>query len=173
MALQPRKLMVHAFCVALLAGCVTTQKGGFEKAKTVDEAVAVRVHAAKQYLGNRDFVAAKRHLKSALELDDKSADVHDALALTFRASGEQELAEKHFRKAISYGDGISRYRMNYASYLYNKQDYTAAERQLTLIADDSLYERRESALILLGLTQLQVLEPEKAEQSFELSLIHI
>jgi len=173
MVLKRNRCILFASVVlgVLLSGCVTTERGGFDKAKTVDEAVAVRVHAAKQYLASRDFASAKRHLKSALELDDKSADVHDALALTFGTSGELELADSPFRKAITYGNGGSRYRMNYASFLFRQQKFSAAEKQLEHIADDSLYERRESALILLGLTHLQVLEVKKARQSFEKALV--
>ena len=41
--------------VIMVSGCITTEKGGFEKAKTVDAAVSIRVNAAKQYLQKRDF----------------------------------------------------------------------------------------------------------------------
>ena len=157
--------------VGVLASCVTTQKGGFSKAATTDEAVATRVAAAKQYLRNRDFEAARRHLRSAMDLDPNSAEVHDALALTFQFSGELELAEKHFKRSVSLGDGVSRYRINYASFLFGESRFEDAERQLKKIVDDSLYEKREAALVMLGLSQLQLLQVEEAQRSFERALV--
>jgi type IV pilus assembly protein PilF len=156
---------------AMLTACVTTNTGGLPPAASDDEAIEVHVDAAKQYLGARDFESARRHLKKAMELAPKSPDVHDALALTFHASGEIELAEKHYKKAVSYGDGGSRYRINYANLLYQQQKYDQAEKQLEIIADDSLYEKRESALLLLGLTQQQLLNTSAAMRSFERALV--
>ncbi len=170
-----RKSLFTFIAVGLLvimpSACVTTEKGGFQKAKSVEAAVEVRVSAAKQYLQNRDFESARRHLKSALELDPDSPNVHDALALTFHASGELDLAEIHYRKAVDYSGGTSRFRVNYANFMFQQGDFEKAERQLQLVADDSLYEKRESALLLLGLTQVQLLQIDKAKQSFERALV--
>lgn len=165
------RFILSLLLISLVSACVTTKKGGFDKAESVDEAVTVRVAAAKQYLRERDFESARRHLKFALELDNKSPDVHDALALTFHASGELELAEKHYQRAVDYGDGRSRYRINYANYLFGQNAFKQAEKQLLAIADDSLYEKREAALVLLGLTQQQLLQQAKAMQSFERALV--
>ncbi len=163
--------IVAVLLVIMATGCVTTEKGGFEKAKTVDAAVSIRVNAAKQYLQKRDFESAKRHLKIALELDPDSPSVHDALALTFHASGELDLAEIHYRKAVHLSDGQSRFRVNYANYLFQQGEFEQAERQLLVVADDSLYEKRESALLLLGFTQQQLLQLANAKESFERALV--
>ena len=163
--------LLATLLVLVLSACVTTQKGGFEKPKTPDEAIATRVAAAKQYLRNRDFESARRHLKSAMKLDPNSAEVHDALGLTFQYSGEKELAEKHFKRAVSLGSGVSRYRINYASYLFRESRFDDAERQLQKIVDDSLYEKREAALVMLGLSQLQLLQIDEAQRSFERALV--
>lgn len=165
------KLVTMTTLLMLLLACVTTEKGGIAKNTSTEESVAVRVDAAKQYLQKRDFESARRHLKAGLELDAQSADVHDALALTFHASGELELAKKHYKKAIDYGQGNSRYRMNYASFLYQLNEFESAEKQLKYVTDDSLYEKRELALVLLGLTQQQMLEEKNAIRSFERALV--
>lgn len=165
------KIIVGWLLIGLLLGCVTTQKGGFKSSKSTEEAAAVRVNAAKQYLQARDFESARRHLKIAMELSPKSAAVHDALALTFHASGELELAEKHYQKAIDYSNGASQFRINYANFLFKQQQFTLAASELEIIAEDSLYEKRETALILLGLTQQQLLEPAAAQRSFERALV--
>ena len=165
------KWVVGWLLVSLLVACVTTQKGGFASSKSTEEAAAVRVNAAKQYLQVRDFASARRHLKIAMELSPKSAGVHDALALTFHASGELELAEKHYKKAIAYGNGASQFRINYANFLFKQQQFKLAASELEIIAEDSLYEKRETGLILLGLTQQQLLEPAAAKRSFERALV--
>lgn len=159
------------FAVHLLIGCVTTKSGGFEADVSVDEAVAIRVAAAKQYLQVRDFDKARKHLKLALALAPRSPAVHDALALSFQYSNELDLADKHFKQAVSWGDGESRYRNNYATFLYQQQRFKEARKQLEKVAKDSLYERRESALVLLGLTQQQLIDTQAAIKSFEQALV--
>lgn len=172
--LQYRSIL---FCllVGLLAlglqSCVTTKSGGFQKEASPDEAVSIRVRAAKQYLSVGDLEQARRHLKQALKLDKSSPDVHDALGLSFQASKEPELAEKHFKQAVSLGDGASRFRNNYAIFLFQEERFKEANRQLKKVASDSLYERRESALVLLGLTQQQLIDTQAAEKSFEQALV--
>ena len=164
-------VLLGLFLMFSLSACVTTQRGGFDKPVNTDEAIASRVFAAKEYLLNRNFEAARRHLKMAYEINPKSADVHDALALTFQYSSEYELAESHYQKAIDFGEGESRFRLNYASYLYEQKRFSEAEKQLQAIVEDSLYEKRETALVMLGLCQQQLLQADKAQRSFERALI--
>jgi len=154
-----------------LSACVTTHRGGFDKEVSTDEAIASRVAAAKQYLLSRNFEAARRHLKIAYEIDPKSADVHDALALTFQYSSEYELAEFHYKEALDFGGGESRLRFNYANFLFQQKRFIEAEEQLQAIVKDSLYEKRELGLVMLGLCQQQLLETAKAQRSFQRALI--
>ncbi|MBT8149205.1 MAG: type IV pilus biogenesis/stability protein PilW [Gammaproteobacteria bacterium] len=165
------RCIVASLVVIMLSACVTTQRGGFDKSASEDDAVAARVTAAKQYLQKRDFESARRHLKIALDIAPRSADVHDALALTFHASGELDLAAVHYRKAVDYSDGGSRFRVNFANFLYQQGKFEPAEAQLLAVVGDSLYEKRESALYLLGLTQQQLLQLAEAKQSFERALV--
>lgn len=166
-----RGFIAAMLLVIMSSGCITTQKGGVGRTAPTDEAVEARVNAAVQYLQKRDFESARRHLKSALELDSRSAKAHDALAYTFMLSGEIELAEVHYRQAVDYSSGASRFRLNYANYLFQQGEFARAERELQTVVEDSLYEKRGSALYLLGLTQLQLLEIDKARRSFERALV--
>ncbi|MGB5326259.1 MAG: type IV pilus biogenesis/stability protein PilW [Pseudomonadales bacterium] len=166
------RFIALALLVMMVSACVTTQRGGFGKTpSSPDEAVAARVNAALQYLQNRDFESARRHLKSALELDSRAPGAHDALAYTFLLSGELELADIHYRHAVDYSNGASRYRLNYANYLYQQGEFERAEAQLQTVVEDSLYEKRESALYLLGRTQQQLLKIDQAQRSFERALV--
>ena len=76
------KILIALLLTPCLTACVTLSRG-VAPSGTVDQIVESRVHAAKQYLVSKDFVAARRHLKKAYELAPNSADVHDALALMF------------------------------------------------------------------------------------------
>ena len=165
-----RVLLTVSLSLTLVA-CVTTQRGGFNKEVSTEEAIATRVAAAKQYLLSRNFEAARRHLKTAYEIDPKSADVHDALALTFQYSNEYELAESHYQKAIDFGEGESRFRFNYANFLYQQKRFSEAEKQLQAIVEDSFYDKRELALVMLGLCQQQLSQVANAQRSFERALI--
>ena len=146
------KILIALLVMPCLTACVTSSRG-VAPSGTVDQVVESRVHAAKQYLVSKDFVAARRHLKKAYELAPNSADVHDALALMFQYSGELIMAETHYQQAIVLGDGDSRLRNNYANFLYQTRRYDEALEQLQLVSEDALYQNRESALLLKGLCQ--------------------
>ena len=157
--------------VVPMASCITTESGGVTGSESKEDAVEARVNLALQYLRKRDFEAARRNLKLALDIAPRNADVHDAMAHTFSASGDLELADKHYRMAVGYGGDTSRYRFNYANFLLRTGEFERAEKLLVEIADDSLYEKRGAALVLLGMTQQQLLKTDEAKRSFQRALV--
>lgn len=150
--------------LALLAqGCVTTTNSTFKADKQAE--VASRVKAATDYLNQGNPEKAIVHLKRALELDPDSAPVHDTLAQVFWKSGEYELAEEHFRKAIGYDPQFSRARNNYAAFLYERGDTRGAVRELEHVVTDTLYESRAAAFANLGRAYQKLGETAKAEEA--------
>ncbi|MBP9035687.1 MAG: type IV pilus biogenesis/stability protein PilW, partial [Pseudomonadales bacterium] len=127
--------------------------------------VASRVKAATDYLNQGNPEKAIVHLKRALELDPDSAPVHDTLAQVFWKSGEYELAEEHFRKAIGYDPQFSRARNNYAAFLYERGDTRGAVRELEHVVTDTLYESRAAAFANLGRAYQKLGETAKAEEA--------
>ncbi len=170
LSLLSRFILCTLLAVCVTA-CVTSTKGGFKKVGTPNEMVKSRVAAAKHYIQAKDFEAARRHLKKALEIAPKSPEVHDAMALTFHYSGELELAERSYKDAIRFGKGKSAFRINYARFLIQRERFEEAEYQLNYVLDDSLYERREAALMLMGFCQQQLLKIDDARRSFERALV--
>lgn len=164
-----KKIVVLVVCFATLSACVTTTQGGFGKKGSQDEALQVRLDAAKQYIQNGDFEMATRHLRAALEIDDSAPEVHEALGLAFQSSGDIELADTHFKKAVRYG-GSSREKMNYAQFLYQQQRFDEAEPLLDTVVNDSLYERRDKGMLLLGLVRQELGKLDEARHVFERSL---
>lgn len=154
-------------CSCLLAGCITTHEGGFEEKKDPKKALAYSVEAARNYIQEGNWEAAKRHLKTALEIDDRNADVHESMALVFWRTGEFEQADKHFRTAVSIDGNNSRIHNNYAAFLYEQKRYAEAEIQLQKVAEDLLYERRADAFVNLGMVRLKLKKYAAAKDVFE------
>lgn len=163
-------LMISAL---LMSACVTTQTGGFEDKKDPHKAVELSVQAARSYIQEGKWEPAKRHLKTALEIDPHNAGANDALALVFWRTGEYEQADKHFRAAIS--DAVdsegSRIRNNYAAYLYDRKRYPEAETQLEKVAEDLLYEKRADAFLNLGRVRVKLKKFPQAKDALERAML--
>lgn len=134
------------------------------------KAVATRVAAGMEGLKAGDAERARRHITRALELDPKSADAHNAMALYYRFEGDQEREEEHFRKALSLNSKFSQARNNYASLLYRQGRYKAAISQLQKAVDDTNYDQRQMAFLNLGRCYARTGDYEKAENALQRSL---
>lgn len=156
-----------ALGLLLLVGCVTTESGGFEAKKDPQKAVEYSVQAAREYIQQGNWEAAKRHLKNALEIDDRNAGVHETMALVFWNTGEFEQAEAHFRRALASDGKSSRIRNNYAAFLYQQRRYADAEAQLDKVAEDLLYEKRAEAFVNLGRVRIKLKKYPEAKEALE------
>lgn len=161
-----RAVMLTLLMAVGLASCVTTETGMFTKKTDEKKALEHSVQLAKRYMSERKWDLAKRHLKAALEMDDESAEVNEAMALVFQNTGEFERAESHYKKALQLDENLARARLNYGSFLYSHKRYKDAVTQLTIVVEDTLYERRYTAFINLGRSQYALLEYEQSEKSF-------
>lgn len=166
-----QRIAALALCVAaLLGGCVTTTEGGFTEEASPEKAVNQRVALARQYIGEGNWDSAKRNLELANEIDPKNAGVHEAFALVYQSTGEYELAEENFKRAISIKSDFSRARNNYAVFLYQMERYKEAEKQLEVVVKDTTYKGRPRAFINLGLCRMQLKDYEGAKIPFERAL---
>jgi len=162
-------LLVLALAV-LAGGCVTTQETVFTSPASPEAALERRVELARQYIGKGDWENAKRNLQLAQEVDPRNPEVHEAFALVYQSTGEFELAEEHFETAIRLNRDFSRARNNYAAFLYARERYRDAERQLEQVVKDSLYPARPNAFVNLGMCRLQLSDPAGAEEAFSRAL---
>lgn len=154
------------FCLLALSACVSTGNSALGSNADRDAALKTSVQLARTYLGEGNWEAAKRHLRTALEIDKRNAEVHEALALVFQNTGELELAEEHFQRAIRIDRDFSRARNNYGVFLYQEQRYQDAKEQLEYVVEDILYENRRLAFINLGRCYRQLEELDAAERAF-------
>ncbi|MBA1274357.1 type IV pilus biogenesis/stability protein PilW [Stutzerimonas azotifigens] len=154
----------------LLHGCVST--GNVDPMKTAagrDEARDAYIQLGIGYLQQGDTSRAKVPLRQALDLDSRSADAHTALALVFQTEMEYELADKHYREALSIRSD-PRILNNYGSFLFERGRYEEAMQRFTQASADNLYTERSRVFENMGLTALQLKQPQEAEAYFERAL---
>ncbi|WXL27039.1 type IV pilus biogenesis/stability protein PilW [Ectopseudomonas mendocina] len=169
MTLRPAFLLLAA---SLLAGCVSTG-GNIDPLKTDkgrEEARDAYMQLGLGYLRNGDTERAKVPLKQALDLDPSSADVHATLGFVFQTEMEPELADSHFRKAISLSGGEARMLNNYGGFLFEQKRYKEALEVYLKASEDTLYPERSRVFENLGLTAQQLNQQAQAKTYFERSL---
>lgn len=163
--------VLPALAVAgILAGCVTTKETVFTNPPSPEEAVRQRVQLARNYIGDGNWDDAKRNLKLAVEMDERNAEIYEAFALIYQSTGEYELAEQNYRRAIALDRDFSRARNNYAAFLFARERFAAAEAQLERVVKDTLYEARPRAYINLGLCRVALDKRQLAEEAFTRAL---
>ncbi len=160
------KPLLASIAVIFLVACVTETETVFTEEASMTEAMEQRVALARQYIGEGNYEDAKRNLRMAVEIDDSNAGVHEAFALVYQSTGEFELAEESFQRAISLDGDFSRARNNYAAFLYGQERYREAEAQLELVVKDTLYSARPQAFLNLGLCRVQLFDARGAEEAF-------
>lgn len=154
----------------LLFGCVST--GHVDPMKTDkgrDEARDAYIQLGIGYLNQGNTEQAKVPLKKALELDPGNADANGALAILFQTEMEPELADEHFRKAISSRPD-PRFLNNYGGFLYEQGRYQDAKERYLEAVKDNMYPERSRVFQNLGLVSLKLNERAEAKRYFERSI---
>jgi len=159
-------VLTIALVTVFLSACVTSTTGGFSETASPDAALERRVELARNYIGEGNWSNAKRNLNLAANIDPDNPEVHEAFALVYQSTGEFELAEESFNKAISVRKNFSRARNNFAAFLFAQSRFEEAQTQLEHVVKDSLYTARPQAFINLGLCRLQLDNPKGAEEAF-------
>lgn len=168
---QIRIWVLVLLCGTTLTACVTTVTGGLGSKKDPDKALEYSLQLARSYIRDRNWDDAKRHLQIAMEIDDNSAEIYEALALVYQNTGELELARENYEKAIDIDPDSSRLRNNYAAFLYFMERYEEAAGQLERVVSDTLYRKRGLALMNLGRCYSQLGNWEGAEYAFRRALL--
>jgi type IV pilus assembly protein PilF len=161
-----RLLVALPVLLLALSGCIRHTEGGFTEQASPEKALQQRVALARQYIGEGNWDDAKRNLEAAAAIDDTSPEVYEAFALVYQSTGEYELAEESFERAIKLDRKFSRARNNYAAFLFSQERFDEAEAQLERVVADTLYGARPQAFINLGLCRLRLFKPVEAEQAF-------
>lgn len=156
--------------LAWLSGCVST--GKVDPLKTEEGRNKARdayIQLGLGYLQQGAPSRAKIPLQKALELDSRSADAHAALALVFQTETENELADQHYRAALSSRKD-ARILNNYGSFLYEQGRFPEALKRFEEASEDPLYTERARVFENLGLVALRMGQKEQAQQQFNRAL---
>ena len=157
--------------LSFLAGCVSSgDSNPMAGDKGRNEARQAYVQLGLGYLQQGMTEQAKIPLRKALELDKKDPDTNAALALVFQAEMEFDLAEQAFRTALNGRPGDARILNNYGSFLFERQRYQEASVQFQKAAADNLYPERSRIYENLGITSLELGQPEAGRQQLEKAL---
>ncbi|WP_010484596.1 type IV pilus biogenesis/stability protein PilW [Pseudomonas sp. S9] len=168
MTLRPALFLLLA---SLLAGWGST--GDVDPMRTEkgrEEARDAYIQLGLGYIQQGASERAKVPLKKALEIDSSSADAHAALALVFQLEMEPQLADEHYRSAISQRPGDARLLNNYGSFLFEQKRYGEAMERYKQAAQDNLYPERSRVFENLGVTALAMDKPEEAKKYFQRTL---
>ena len=176
MSIVPRlrrhgRVLLFSALALLLSACVTTETGGFAEKADQKKAYETSLQLAKTYIANGNWQQAKRHLKYVESVDKNNPETLEALALVYQNTGELEMAESYYRRAIEQDPRVMRIRNNYAAYLYEQERYREAAAQLEIVVSELLYERRVDAFVNLGRCYLKLDELDRAEDAFKRALL--
>ena len=155
--------------VTLLAACSVQE---FPDDRKIDAAAGARdrVSIAAEYLQKGDNERAQMHLKKALELDGKSAEAHNLMAILLERESDPKGADKHYRRAIKLREDFSQAHNNYGVFLFKRGDYKPAAEHFERAANDIGYNVRASAFEGLGRSALKLKDRERAERAFQRAL---
>jgi type IV pilus assembly protein PilF len=161
------KIVLLAVMAASILGCVSSPDA---RKKSADPQAAFDQHIklAMQYIGSKSRDLARVHLQKAerFESSANKSQLHNGYALLYQMEQEIELAEQHYRKAISSNKKDSMVRYNFAAFLYNQGRFQPALEQMQLVTEDLGYERRTQAFYILGLAQRKTGQGAEALKSF-------
>ncbi len=130
----------------------------------------VYVELGVGYMRQGNDAAALENLKKAVKTDPRSSDAQGIIAVLYEKLGEKELAEKHYRKALSINAGNSRAQNNYGRFLCSDKKIAEADLHFKLAYEDPLNQRKWIALTNAAQCQLKNGNKTRAEQLFRQTL---
>lgn len=164
------RLALLFLLAGVMTGCVSSGSGNpMQTSEGRDEARDAYIQLGIGYLQQGEAARAKTPLRKALELDPNSANAHAALALVFQNEMEAQLADEHYRRALSNRND-TRILNNYGSFLFEQKRYQEAMKRFSEASEDNLYSERSRVFQNMGMTALQLGQPEQAETYFSRAL---
>lgn len=160
------RIGIAVFLLALVFGCASNNS----RSGNLEGALADYIQLGQSYLREGQREQARFNLLRALEIDSRSPEANNVMALLHETEGEVELAEELYRRALSSDANYSPARINYARVLYAQEQYGAARDQYRRVSEDVNYRLRSDAFMGLGLSELRLGNLEVAKEAFERAL---
>lgn len=159
-----------AFLVFALSACSSLST---EKESRQDKRIAdTNIQLAVAYMRTGDYDTALVKLHKALEADPDSATANGTLAILYETIGENQLAEKHFKRALYLSPKDPQTHNNYGQYLCRQGEYTQALEQFKLAASEPLYPGIAASLTNAGICAGKIPDAKQEEAYFRKALEH-
>lgn len=153
---------------ATLLACVTTTSGN-SPPPNPEKAYNAHLNLGLTYLQKDNREASRRHLERALSLKPDSPEAHNGLAMLYQVTGEVELAEKSFVRALKENPEFSQGNVSYGRFLFEQARYQEAYNSFEKATQDVSFDQRALALTYLGQAALKLNRTAKAKALFEQS----
>ncbi|WP_425348189.1 type IV pilus biogenesis/stability protein PilW [Vreelandella olivaria] len=151
-------------CSMWLAGCATTNSA---PGQINQEATDAYTQLGVAYLERDNLPRALNALDRALEINPRHSEALQALALVYQQQGEYELADHYFQQAVEAAPSFTRARNNYAAFLYQQAQFSAACEQLEIASQDAQYANRAQLFTNLGQCYVALEEFDNARDVFQ------
>ncbi len=152
---------------SLLAACVSNVSSPTKEYADRQKALGLHISLAKNYVASGNRESARLHLRKAFDIDKKSPEATDTLAMLYELEGEPVLAEETFKKAIKMKKAFTEAHNNYGIFLFTEKRYEEALREFEAAAADLDYDGRPEALVNVGRTAQKLGKDERAHAAFE------
>ena len=126
------------------------------------KAALLNVEMGEQYLASGQISRAKQKFIHALELKPKLPEAHTSIGYFYEKVGDLEEAERHYKQAISYGDGKGRFYNNYGTFLCRQSRFKEADKAFNTAIKDKQYINTAEVYENAGLCALREPDVEKA-----------
>jgi type IV pilus assembly protein PilF len=167
-------------CCMFFVGCVTeaTDEGTGESIPKVDHkaneisALNDYITLANGYMKDGKRASALTAINKGLAIDDESPELLNILAVYYMTDGEDELAEKEYKKSIRYNPDDTASYLNYGVFLYQHKRYDEACDMLGKATEDVMYPKRDAAFLNYGVCLKRQGKMKEAEDAFRRSYVN-
>lgn len=162
-----KSFILLILCATALSACSSNNSRPTPKKA---EAASYNARLGAEYTRTGRLPLASEKLKKALAQDPTSGDANHYYALLQQKLGENQEADKYFRRAISLSPKDPHLLTNYGSHLCRNGDYQAASKHYLAALDDPLYTTPEFAYTNAGICIKKSGNVVQAEEYFRKSL---
>lgn len=171
---------VILLCCVFIVGCVTEATKDAagdpvpQRDAKADEKAALNdyITLANGYMKDGKRASALIAINKGLAIDDESPELLNVLAYYYMTDGEDDLAEKQYKKAISADSKYTASYMNYGVFLYAHKRYDESCEMLEKATQDVMYAKRDSAFLNYGICLKHEGKMAEAEEAFRRSYVN-
>lgn len=143
---------------------------GSSESMTKEEKALLNLQMGVRYLDMGMLEVAKQKLDTALKLDSRNADIHNALADFYERIHEVESADDHYETAVDLSPDNFSIRNNYGRFLCDRGKFAEGIGLLQQSLDLPLNNRKWFALTNMGICYLKQNNAQLAESYFRQAL---